>query len=63
TVYGREDAFTEQTFANGVTFVYRQLPAAKTVSARIVVPVGFLHEPQDYLEISHLVEHLVFRGN
>lgn len=63
TVYGREDAFTEQTFANGVTFVYRQLPAAKSVSARIVVPVGFLHEPQDYLEISHLVEHLVFRGN
>jgi len=62
-VLGAEGDFTEQTFPNGIRFVYRQIPKAKKVAARIIVPVGFLHEPQEHLEITHLVEHLVFRGN
>jgi len=63
TAFGAESDFREKIFPNGARLVYRQLPQAKTVTVRIIFPVGFLDEPQEYLEISHLVEHLVFRGN
>ena len=63
TAVGQEKEFTEKVFPNGVRLVYKQLPKGQTVTARIIVPAGFLDEPQEYLEISHLVEHLVFRGN
>jgi predicted Zn-dependent peptidase len=63
TASGAESDFGEKVFPNGARLVYKQIPDAQTVTARIILPVGFLDEPQEYLGISHLVEHLVFRGN
>lgn len=47
---------------NGIKLVYKQLPAAKTVTVRINIPTGYLNEPQGIHEISHLLEHLIYRG-
>ncbi|NLW55908.1 MAG: insulinase family protein [Firmicutes bacterium] len=62
TAIAKEKNFTEKVLPNGARFVYKQLPKAQTVTARIIVPAGFLDEPREYLEIAHLLEHLVFRG-
>jgi len=61
TAFCTEKEFTEKVLPNGARLVCKQIPKAQTVTARIIVPVGFLDEPQDYLGVSHLLEHLVFR--
>lgn len=48
---------------NGVKLVYKVLPWSKTATARIIFPVGMLNEPQQLRGISHLLEHLIYRGN
>lgn len=54
--------YQTKVLPNGIKLVYKQLPAAKTITTRIMIPTGFLNEPQGIRGISHLLEHLVYRG-
>ncbi len=55
--------FQTKTLPNGLKVIYKVQPQADTVCARIVFPVGLIHEPGQARGISHLLEHLVFRGS
>lgn len=55
--------FQVKNLSNGMKMVYRVIPEAKKVTFRMVVPVGMLFEQQQQHGISHLLEHLIFRGN
>lgn len=48
---------------NGIKVFYKVLPQTSSVTARIIVPTGTLNEPQKLQGISHLIEHLIYRGN
>lgn len=54
--------YQTKVLPNGIKLVYKNLPAAKTITTRIMVPTGFLNEPQGLHQISHLLEHLIYRG-
>lgn len=54
--------YQTKVLPNGIKLFYKNLPAAKTITTRIMVPTGFLNEPQGLHQISHLLEHLVYRG-
>lgn len=52
-----------QHLKNGITVYYQTMPESKDVTARIIVPAGRLSEPKNLRGVSHLIEHLIFRGN
>jgi predicted Zn-dependent peptidase len=56
-------SYQSKILPNGIRIVYKVLPKAKTAAARVIVPVGFLNESRERRGISHLLEHLIFRGN
>jgi predicted Zn-dependent peptidase len=47
---------------NGMRVVTQEMPAARSVSVAIFVPVGSRHEDDSRAGLSHLLEHLVFKG-
>src|SRR5919109_1036074 len=47
---------------SGLRVVTQTMPAARSVSAAIFVPVGSRHEDDAHAGLSHLLEHLVFKG-
>lgn len=53
--------YSSKTMPNGLRVVYKVIPA-NTVTARMIIPVGMLNEPRSLRGISHLLEHLIFRG-
>lgn len=55
--------YQTKTLSNGMKLVYKVLPDSPTVTVRFVVPAGFLTEPKELGGISHLLEHLIYRGN
>ncbi len=55
--------YHSKTLPNGLKVIYKYLSGAKIVTARVVVPVGMLDEPRRLRGISHLLEHLIYRGN
>ena len=48
--------------SNGLRIVTQQMPAARSVSVGIFVGVGSRHEDEAHAGLSHLLEHLVFKG-
>lgn len=44
------------------TFAYQLVPSFRSVSVGIWFPVGSRHEPEGIDGISHLIEHLIFKG-
>jgi predicted Zn-dependent peptidase len=48
--------------ANGLRVVTQHMPAARSASVAILVPVGSRHEDEAHAGLSHLLEHLVFKG-
>lgn len=48
--------------SNGVRVVFEQMPHLETVSVGIWVDVGARHETIDQNGISHLLEHMAFKG-
>lgn len=54
--------YQSKVLSNGIKLVYKNLPGAKTITTRIMIPTGFLNEPQGNHGISHLLEHLIYRG-
>lgn len=56
-------SYQTKILPNGMRLVYRVLPDSPTTTMRFAVPVGFLTEPKELGGISHLLEHLIYRGN
>src|SRR3990172_11298221 len=48
--------------SNGLRIVTQQMPAARSVSVGIFVGVGSRHEDEAHAGLSHMLEHLVFKG-
>ncbi len=53
--------FGSRTMPNGLRVIYKVIPS-NTVTARMVIPTGMLNEPRGLRGISHLLEHLIYRG-
>lgn len=51
------------TLANGVRLLVVHLPQARTACVSLFLRSGSAHEPQRLAGISHLVEHMVFKGS
>ena len=47
---------------SGLRVVTQEMPSARSVSVAIFVPVGSRHEDDAHAGLSHLLEHLVFKG-
>ena len=48
--------------ASGLRVVTQSLPGARSASVVLLVPVGSRHEDEAHAGLSHLLEHLVFKG-
>ncbi len=53
--------FQIRKMPSGLQVVYKVIPS-NTVTARIIIPTGMLNEPRGLRGISHLLEHLIYRG-
>jgi predicted Zn-dependent peptidase len=47
---------------SGLRVVTQEMPGARSASIAIFVPVGSRHEDEAHAGLSHLLEHLVFKG-
>lgn len=47
---------------SGLRVVTRDMPSARSASVALLVPVGSRHEDDAHAGLSHLLEHLVFKG-
>jgi hypothetical protein len=54
--------FQTKTLPNGLKILYKVQPQGDIVCARFVIPAGLIHEPGKARGISHLLEHVIFRG-
>ena len=54
--------FQKTTLDNGLRVVTCEMPHTRSVSISIVIGVGSRYESADDAGISHLIEHLVFKG-
>lgn len=57
-----EDAVRRTTLDNGLTVVSHTMPHLKTVSAGVWIASGSRHERENEHGISHLLEHMAFKG-
>ncbi len=55
-------AFQRTVLANGMRVLTQTMPAARSVSVALFVGVGSRHENDAQAGLSHLLEHLVFKG-
>lgn len=49
-------------FANGLTVVSEWMPGVRSVSIGAWVRIASVHEPRPLMGVSHLLEHMVFKG-
>ena len=54
--------FERTVLGSGLRVVTQAMPTARSVSAALFVPVGSRHEADHHAGLSHLLEHLVFKG-
>lgn len=54
--------FVRSVLDNGLRIVTQEMPHARSVSAALFVGVGSRHEDDAAAGLSHLLEHLVFKG-
>ncbi len=57
-----EPSFERSVLANGMRVVTQAMPHARSVSMGLFVGVGSRHEDDRHAGLSHLLEHLVFKG-
>ena len=50
------------TLANGLTVLSEHIPRVRSVAFGAFVRAGSLHEPREKMGLSHLLEHMVFKG-
>ena len=56
------DPHVRSVLPNGLRVVTQSMPGARSASVAIFVPVGSRHEDEAHAGLSHLLEHLVFKG-
>jgi predicted Zn-dependent peptidase len=54
--------FERSVLPNGMRIVTQPMPGARSVSVAIFVGVGSRHEDEAHAGLSHILEHLVFKG-
>lgn len=54
--------FQRSVLANGLRVVSQPMPGAKSVAVGLFVGLGSRHEDEAHAGLSHLLEHLVFKG-
>ena len=54
--------FERSVLPNGFRIVTQEMPHARSVSVALFVGVGSRHEDDRHAGLSHLLEHLVFKG-
>jgi predicted Zn-dependent peptidase len=54
--------FQRSVLPNGLRVVTQEMPAARSVAVGLFVQVGSRHEDATHAGLSHLLEHLVFKG-
>lgn len=54
--------FDEYTLKNGLQIVAERIPHFRSVSVGIWIGVGSQHEKKEQTGISHLIEHMLFKG-
>jgi predicted Zn-dependent peptidase len=55
--------FQTKALSNGIKVIYQVQSHVNTTCIRIVIPTGLIYEPRQLRGISHLLEHLIFRGS
>ena len=50
------------TLPNGLTVLSEHIPRVRSVAFGAFVRAGSLHEPRERMGVSHLLEHMVFKG-
>lgn len=59
---GSAEAIESSTLDNGVRVLSERIPGVRSVSAGVWVRQGAAHEPAELTGVSHLLEHMVFKG-
>ena len=61
-VVGGDERVHRTQFANGLTVLTEQMPGVRSIAFGAWVRVASMHEPVDLMGVSHLLEHMVFKG-
>jgi len=56
------EAYAKSVLPNGIRVVTERMPHVRSVAVGVWVETGSRHEPEDRGGVSHLIEHLVFKG-
>ena len=56
------DSFRRTVLPNGLTVLSEQMPGVRSVAFGAWVRAASLHEPRELMGVSHLLEHMVFKG-
>jgi predicted Zn-dependent peptidase len=59
---GRPVPFERSTLPSGLRVVTQPMPGARSACVALFVPVGSRHEDDRHAGLSHMLEHLVFKG-
>jgi predicted Zn-dependent peptidase len=61
-VIGADAALRRTVLPNGLTVLSEHMPGVRSVSFGAWVRAASLHEPREHMGVSHLLEHMVFKG-
>ena len=53
---------TKRVLSNGLTLLAQPVPSADVVSVATHVRAGYFHEPDEWVGIAHVLEHMFFKG-
>jgi len=56
------EAYQKSALPNGIRIVTERMPHVRSVAVGVWVETGSRHEPEERGGVSHLIEHLVFKG-
>jgi len=62
TISHEEGGLRRTVLPNGLTVLSEHMPGVRSVSFGAWVRAASLHEPRDRMGVSHLLEHMVFKG-
>lgn len=64
TLYATELAphLHKDTLANGLTVMVKEMPGSKVATVQIWVKAGSIYEDESEAGITHLIEHMIFKG-
>ena len=57
-----DEAYRKSVLPNGMRVITERMPHVRSVAVGVWVETGSRHEPEERGGISHLIEHLVFKG-